>query len=150
MARMYSRKRGKSSSTNPSKKHLPSWVERTDKEIEVLVTKMRKEGKTISQIGMLLRDLYGVPDVKSITKKKISQILKEKKMEPEIPEDLMALIKKLVNLKKHLDENKHDMPGKRGLQLTESKIRRLVKYYKKIKKLPIEWKYDEKSVRLYV
>ena len=55
-----------------------------------------------------------------------------------------------VGVKKHLEENKHDMPAKRGLQLTESKIRRLIKYYKKIKKLPIDWKYDENSIKLFV
>ncbi len=150
MARMYSRKRGKSGPTHPSKKAVPSWVDRSDKEIESLVTKLRKEGKTNSQIGLIMRDIYGVPDVKAVTNKKIGKILKEKNMEPEIPEDLMALIKKIVKLKKHMGENKHDMPANRGVQLTESKIRRLIKYYKKVKKLPIEWKYDEKRIRLIV
>ncbi len=150
MARMYSRKKGKAGSTKPSKKVAPSWVERTDKEIESLILKMRKEGKTSSQIGMQLRDLYGVPDVKTITKKKITQILEEKKLAPEIPDDLLALIKKLVNVKKHLEENRHDMPAKRGLQLTESKIRRLVKYYKGTRKLAIDWKYDDKTLKMYV
>lgn len=150
MARMHSRRRGKSGSTKPSKKGLPSWVDRTKKEIEPLIFKMRKEGKTNSEIGLLLRDLYGVPDVKSIAGKKIGQLLKDKGMETELPEDLMALIKRRVSQKKHLEENRHDMPAKRGLQLTDSKIRRLVKYYKKSKRLPIDWKYDEGSARLIV
>jgi small subunit ribosomal protein S15 len=147
---MYSRKRGKAGSTKPSRKTKPTWVERTDREILTLITKFKKEGKTNSQIGMLLRDLYGVPDVKVATGKKITQILKEKKLESDIPEDLLALIKKYIIVKKHLEENRHDMPAKRGMQLTESKIRRLMKYYKKIRKLPLDWKFDEKTIKLYV
>lgn len=150
MARMYSRKKGKSGSTKPSKKVAPSWAERTDKEIESLIIKLKKEGKTSSQIGMILRDSYGVPDVKVVTGKKVTEILEKKKMAPDIPDDLLALIKKLVQLKKHLEENRQDMAAKRGLQLTESKIRRLVKYYKAQKKLAIDWKYDDKTLKLYV
>ena len=68
----------------------------------------------------------------------------------EIPEDLMALIRKSVMLQKHLEENHHDMSAKRGLQLTRAKIKRLVDYYKKSKKLPIDFKYDSESIKLYV
>ncbi len=46
--------------------------------------------------------------------------------------------------------HKHDMHAKRGLLLTNSKINRLVKYYKKIKKLPENWKYDDKTAEFLV
>jgi len=36
----------------------------------------------------------------------------------------------------------------RGLQLTESKINKLVKYYKKSDRLSKDWKYDHKKVKL--
>jgi len=150
MARMYSRKRGKSGSTMPSRKVKPTWMERSDKEIETLVAKFKKEGKTNSQIGMLMRDLYGVPDVKTMTGKRIGKIVEEKKLQTEIPEDILALMKKYINLKKHMADNKHDVPGLRGIQLTESKIRRLVKYYKRTRKLPLDWKFDEKTIKLQV
>ena len=42
------------------------------------------------------------------------------------------------------------MPAKRGLELTESKIRKLVKYYKKTKKLESDWKYDPDKIRLLI
>lgn len=147
---MHSRKRGKSSSTKPSKKALPAWVKYKPKEVELLIVKYAKEGKTASQIGLYLRDEYGIPDVKLITQKSITKILEEKKLAKDIPEDMMALIKKAVMVRKHLEENAKDMPAKRGLQLTEAKIMRLVKYYKSTKKLPADWKYDPKKVRLYV
>jgi len=37
----------------------------------------------------------------------------------------------------------------RGLQLAESRIKRLVKYYKRIGRLPMEWKYDSESIKFY-
>ena len=35
-----------------------------------------------------------------------------------------------------------------GLQLTEAKINRLAKYYKKSQKLPVVWKYDPEKIKL--
>ncbi|RJQ17089.1 30S ribosomal protein S15 [Candidatus Woesearchaeota archaeon] len=149
MARMHSRAKGKSGSKTMLKKALPTWVRYKPKEVELLIVKLAKENYTPSQIGIHLRDLYGIPDVELITKKKISQILKEKNALPDIPEDLLALIKKSIQVKKHLAENKQDATAKRGYQLTESKIRRLVKYYKLSGRLPADWKYDPEKAKLY-
>ncbi len=148
MARMHSRKKGKAGSKRPAARAKPAWVRYKDKEIELLITKLSKEGRSPSQIGMHLRDTYGIPSVRLAAEKKITAILKEKKMQPTIPEDLMALIKRNITLKKHLDGNRKDMTGKRGLQLTESKIRRLVKYYKGSGRVAKNWQYDPEKVRL--
>lgn len=150
MARMYSRKKGKSGSKTPLKKAKPIWLRYKPKEVELLIVKLAKERKTPSQIGLSLRDVYGIPDTKIITKKSITAILKEHKLLKQIPEDLTFLIKKRIALEKHLEENKQDKTSLRGLQITESKIKRLVKYYKKTKKIPVGWKYDPKSVRIYI
>lgn len=150
MARMYSRRKGKAGSKKPIKKAIPAWTRYGAKEIEMLIVKLNKENQTPSQIGLHLRDVYGVPDVKVICGKSITKILEEKKLLPQIPEDLMALIKKLVLIKKHLEENKQDKVGLRGLQLTESKIQALIKYYKRTGRLPKDWKYDVSKVKLYV
>jgi small subunit ribosomal protein S15 len=120
------------------------------KEIEILAVKLAKEGNKPSQIGMHLRDTYGIPDVKLATKKTITQILKEKKILDELPEDILALIRKVILLKKHLEANKQDMSALRGLQITESKIGKLVKYYKITGRLPKSWKYDPDKVRLSI
>ena len=149
MARMYSRRKGKAGSKKPEKPTKPAWLRYSTKEIEMLVVKLAKEDNTGSQIGMILRDSYGIPDVKTVTGKNIVTILEEKKLAPQLPEDLMALMKKAVLVKKHFDKHRHDMPGKRGLQLTESKIKRLVKYYKESGKLPVDWKYDPEKIRLF-
>lgn len=148
MARMHSRDKGKSGSTRPAKKTIPSWARYKGKEVELLIVKLAKEEHTPSQIGLILRDTYGVPDVKTFTSKKITKIMEEKGLLPKLPEDLMALIRKIIKLRKHFESNKQDQSSLRGIQLTESKIKRLSKYYKKIEKLPLDWKYDEKSIKL--
>ena len=74
MARMHSRDKGKSGSTKPLKK-IPSWSPYKGKEVEKLVIKYSKAGKSSSEIGMILRDCYGIHSVKDLTEKKITQIL---------------------------------------------------------------------------
>jgi small subunit ribosomal protein S15 len=60
------------------------------------------------------------------------------------------LIKRQIDILKHFESNKQDKTAKRGLQLTESKINRLIRYYKKSKRLPADWKYDKNKARLLV
>jgi small subunit ribosomal protein S15 len=149
MARMHSRKKGNAGSKKPIRKANPTWVRYQAKEVELLVAKVAKEGKTPSQVGVVLRDSYGVPNVKKVTGKSIGATMKEKNLLPQIPEDLMALIKKSVMIKKHLEKGT-DMTAKRGAGLTDSKIRRLVKYYKRTKVLPQDWSYDPEKVKLLI
>lgn len=150
MARKYSGKHGKHGSKKPLKRTKPSWMTYSTKEVEQLVVKLAKSGKTASQIGLTLRDAYGIPNVPSITGKKISKILEDNKLLQELPEDLMALIKSEINLLRHIEKNKQDMAAKRGFQLTESKINKLSKYYKRTGKLPKDWKYDRDRIKLIV
>ncbi len=147
---MHSRKKGKAGSKKPLKKQVVSWLRYTPKEIELLIVKLSKEGKAASHVGMILRDTYGIPDVKELTGKSITDVLKERHALPKIPEDLMALIKKNIMVKEHLGKNHKDMTAKHGLELTESKIRRLVKYYKANGRLPREWTYDPEKLKLLV
>ena len=148
MARMHARRRGHSGSVRPFRKEAPSWANTDVAAIEKIILDLRKEGVSTSKIGMILRDRHGVPDVKLVTGKRIGQILKEKGMEPEIPEDLRNLIKKALGLRKHLGENKSDLHNKRQLQLTESKVRRLVKYYVSSGRLPGDWSYKPETAEI--
>lgn len=142
MARMHSRKHGKSGSKKPIKKSLPIWLRYKPKEAELLIAKLTKEGKNASEIGIILRDTYGIPDVKLLFKKRLSKILTEKGVTSELPDDMLALIRRSVAIRKHIETNNKDQTAKRGLTLTESKIKRLTKYYKRSGKLASEWKYD--------
>lgn len=138
---MHSRRRGKAGSKKPSGA-APSWVQYKGEEISALVVKLAKQGLSSSQIGSVLRDSYGIPDVEKITGKKIGKILEEKNLSPEIPEDISNLIKKAILLKKHMQVHKKDMHSKHGLQLMTSKISRLAKYYKNSGRLPSNWKVN--------
>lgn len=149
MARMHSRKRGKSESKRPPKSVPLDWVPMSKEEIEELVAKLGRRGIPPSQIGMILRDEYGVPLVKRVVGKKVTEILEEAGAAPRIPEDLMALINKAYRIRKHLEEHKKDLHAKRGLILTESKINRLAKYYKRVGKLPPDWSYSPELAELY-
>jgi len=150
MARMHSRKKGQSGSKKPVKTAQPTWIRYKSAEIELLIAKFAKEGKTSSEIGIILRDVYGVPDVKLIVGKTITKILEEKKLLKEFPEDLIALMKRSIYIRKHLESNHKDMTARRGLLLTDSKINRLIKYYKKAKKIPVEWKFDPSKLKMYI
>jgi len=103
MARKYSRKHGKSGSKKPIRKVLPVWTIYKPQEAELLILKLAKEGKSTSEIGIVLRDTYGISDVRLLFKKKITQILKEKNIVSEIPDDMLALIRKSVAVRKHLE-----------------------------------------------
>lgn len=150
MARMHSRDKGKSKSYKPIDRNVPAWVNFKPKEIEMLIVKLAKQGESASKIGAHLRDNYGIPDVKPILEKSITEVLKEKEMLPEIPDDVMSLLKKEVILRKHLEKNKKDEGAKRGLILTQSKTKRLVKYYRSNGRLPQNWKYDPKQIALLI
>jgi len=150
MARMHSRAKGKAGSLRPAKKTVPTWIRYKTNEIELLIAKLSKEGLRPSEIGTFLKDSYGIPDVKLLAGKTVIRILKEKNLAAAVPEDLQALIKRSIDLRKHLETNKGDMTAKRGLQLAESKIRRLVKHYKSTKVFPADWNYDPSKARTYV
>ena len=150
MARMHSRKKGKSGSRRPARLEKPVWVELSADEVVNEVVKLARRGHSKSMIGTILRDSYGIPLVKVVTGKTISQILVENEIEAPLPEDLSNLVKKALNLRKHLETNHKDLESRKGLQRTESKIYRLIKYYKKNKVLMQNFSYDPEKIRTLV
>ncbi|MGM0605958.1 MAG: 30S ribosomal protein S15 [Halobacteriota archaeon] len=134
MARMHSRRRGSSSSDRPVADEPPEWSDVDAAEIESRVVELAQQGHDPSVIGLKLRDegVKGVPvpNVKLATGKKITEILAENDADPELPEDLRNLMERAVGLREHVEENGQDYQNKRALQNTESKIRRLVNYYR--------------------
>ena len=159
MARMYARRRGKSGSNRPfnfsqraAAQVAPEWagLGLTAEEVETRVVDLYNQGRSTSEIGITLRDSHGVPSVVVRTGKKITKILKERGVVPgsagtgsgsELPEDLQNLMRKALKIRRHLEENRKDLHNKRALQLVESKIRRLTKYYTRKKVIPAEWRY---------
>lgn len=67
-----------------------------------------------------------------------------------MPEDVYCLIKKAVNIRRHLEKCKKDKDAKYRLILVESKIHRLGRYYRRTKKLPNKWRYNAKTASTMV
>ncbi len=152
MARMHTRRKGQSGSKRPSTLRIPDWMEKEKNAqwVEDKIVELAKAGNTPSMIGMILRDQYGIPLARVITNKRIMDTLRENNLQRRVPEDLRNMIAKAVTIRRHLEDNKKDFVSKRGLQLVESKIHRLSKYYRKKKVLPADWKYspDQAAVLL--
>ena len=148
MARMHARRKGKSCSKRPLITENPAWVTLSATEIEDIIVKMAKDGNGSAKIGLVLRDQYGVPDVKLATGKTVTAIMKEKGVAPALPEDLANLMRRAIDLNVHLKENRGDISNRRGLMLIEAKIRRLERYYKANGVLPADWKYSLNTAEL--
>lgn len=138
--------RGRSQSTRPVSKRPPNWVVYQPNEVKALIINLAREGKTQSQIGNTLRDVHGVPLVKPIVGYGIRKVLEEAGLAPEIPEDLYNLMVRATRLRRHLDRNPKDYSNKRGMQLTESMIYRVTRYYKRKGLLPRDWNYRREIV----
>jgi len=150
MAKLHSRKRGTSGSKRPTLKVVPEWVEYSPHEVEDLVLKLSKQGNNATTIGRILRDQHGIPQVRTICSKRISEILEENGVKVQYPDDLLALIKRAVGMINHLQKHKSDGTNTTKLLHVESKIKRLAKYYIKKGILPVDWKYKRESAALIV
>jgi small subunit ribosomal protein S15 len=147
---MHTRRKGQAGSKRPSTLRVPEWVDKDSAWVEEKIVELAKAGNTPSMIGLILRDQYGVPLARVITGKRILEIVKENSLEKRVPEDLRNLIAKAATIRRHLEENKRDFVSKRGLQLIESKIHRISKYYRRKGVLPADWKYSPDQVAAYL
>jgi small subunit ribosomal protein S15 len=141
MARIHAHTHGKSHSTRPTSKDVPPWLTESQEKVSSLIVGLAKEGITISEIGLRLRDEYGIPLAKPILGKSIADVLVDNDIRKDMPEDLEHLVMKALGLQKHLRTHNSDHRNVRSLELIESKIHRLSKYYKKIGKIKKNWKY---------
>ena len=139
MARMHTRKRGKSKSRRIYSQVKPDWIQFSNEEVEKMIVDLKKAGTTNSVIGVKLRDQYGIPGTKTVLGKKLGKVLQSAGIKDDVPEDLLNLIKKYRSATKHMDANRNDMSNKRGQALLMAKILRLVKYYKRSGSLAPEW-----------
>lgn len=134
--------RGRSHSIRPVSKRAPAWCKYSPEEVEAFVIKLAKDGTPPSKIGAILRDQHGIPLVKPIAGRSISEILKAGNLKLPVPEDLSNLINKANRTARHLSRNKADTNNKHALDRIQSKVRRLAKYYIKRDILPEGWKYS--------
>merc|ERR1711967_156716 len=150
MGRMHSKGKGISKSALPYRRTPPSWLKVNPGEVTEHVCKLARKGLTPSQIGVILRDSHGIAQVAHVTGSKILRILKKNGLSPEIPEDLYCPIKKAVSVRKHLDKFRQDKDAKFRLILIESRIHRTSRYYKTVKGLPPNFKYESATASTLV
>jgi len=126
------------------------WIEYKPQDIEEVIINLANAGNTPSEIGMILRDQYGIPNVAKVIGEKIEKILEKNKLHSDIPRDLLNLIKKSVQLENHLQKNRKDFTAKRGYINTVSKIKKLVNYYHKSGRLSKDWRYTPERAALLI
>ena len=150
MARMHSKGKGTSGSSKPNNNTAPSWSESDKETVEELILKYANEGHSSAKIGSLLRDMHAVPDVRLVMGERISQTLSRNNLDSTYPEDMMNLMRKALSLINHLSGNKKDLHNRRQLELCESRLRRLAKYYVRTGRISSTWTYKRDQLRLMV
>jgi len=150
MSRIHSGRKGRAGSHRPFPLTKPEWVTTTTEELVEQAVQLAKGGLPAAQIGQALRDSYGVPSARAVTGKRLSVLLAEKGVKPEIPDDLQALIRRVVHLQRHLETHPKDLANRRGLVLMESRIRRLARYYRQRRRIPENWRYSTTGAALQV
>ena len=142
MARIHSHRHGASHQTRPTSKRPPGWVTYGPDELKATIVKLAKDGLTPSQIGVALRDDFGVPLTKPLIGESVTEVLKEGKVSPKLPQDLQDLISRAQRVQQHLMAHKGDRKNVHSLELVEAKIYRLVKYYRAKGQVPSDFKYQ--------
>lgn len=128
----------------------PEWSDVSKEELEKTIMKLHDTGMSPSRIGLTLRDQYGVPNAKLVIGTSITGFLRDNNALADIPEDLTNLMRKALHVRKHIKSNKRDVHNKRALQLTENKIRRMVKYYHDSGRLAPEWTYSPETAEILI
>ena len=140
MAKMHSRGKGRSCSMRPYSSTAPTFMKGTIAEIKNHIIAMAKKNHQPAQIGAVVRDEYGVGNVKDILGCSLLEFLRENNCAPAIPTEIENLIERVNTIRKHLSQYKKDNSAKYRLILTTSKLHRLMRYYKQKNVIPSNWK----------
>ncbi|MEK6914646.1 MAG: 30S ribosomal protein S15 [Nanoarchaeota archaeon] len=108
-----------------SESKKPVWLKFTKEEIKAIILKLSNKGINAEKIGLILRDQYGIPNVK-LYNLKIKEVMGDKFSEPSI----INLEKKFEKIIKHFEKNKQDTTAGRALIVTRSKLKKRTTYHK--------------------
>jgi small subunit ribosomal protein S15 len=150
VSRIHSGRKGRSGSHRPYPLTRPEWVTISSEEVVTQAVQLAKGGRSAAQVGLALRDGFGVPGARALTGKRLAKLLADSGVKAEIPDDLQALLKRVVHLQRHLDTHPNDLANRRGLTLMESRIRRLARYYRQTRRIPESWRYSAAGAALQV
>ena len=150
MSRIHSGRKGRAGSHRPFPLTRPDWVTLSAEEVAQQAVQLAKGGRSAAQVGLALRDGLGVPSSRAVTGKRLAVVLAEGGVTAEVPDDLQALLKRVVHLQRHLATHPNDLANRRGLTLMESRIRRLARYYRQHRRIPESWRYSAAGAALQV
>lgn len=105
----------------------PIWLKYTKEEIKAIILKLSNKELTAEKIGLILKDQYGIPNVK-LYNLKIKEIMGDKFSEPSI----INLEKRMKRIIKHFSSNKQDKKAGRSLIIVKSKLKKKKDYQKSI------------------
>lgn len=108
----------------------PLWVKMSEADLKKVIAELADKYQP-AQIGIILRDQYGVPSTR-VFGKKLGAYLKELGIEAN--EDLSRAEKKVERMQEHLKENVTDKKAKHKFQKAQTRANILRKYAKKKKK----------------
>jgi len=103
----------------------PTWVKMKEPELKKVIAELAKKNAP-SQIGLILRDQYGIPTTK-VFGKKLKAYLTELGIERN--EDLENAEKKVEKMKEHTKNNITDRHAKHKLQHAQSRLNITRKYF---------------------
>ncbi|MFP3284036.1 MAG: 30S ribosomal protein S15 [Candidatus Nanopusillus acidilobi] len=118
-------------------------------QINDIIKELWNKGYTPSQIGKELEEKYNIKVKEILNKKLVKYATKELNLKQEIPEDLLYLFKKINRMLKHLELHKKDIVTKKKLEELENRVKSLIKYYKRKKKLPQTFEYSRDIAKMY-
>lgn len=103
----------------------PVWLKTSEEDVKKIIAELAGKHQP-AEIGIILRDQYGIPTTK-IYGKKLSVYLKELGIEVnEI--QLQNVQKKVENLKEHLKNHGQDKKAKHKIQRPQSRVQKMKKY----------------------
>lgn len=105
----------------------PVWLKMSEKEMKKIIVELSEKHQP-AQIGLILRDQYGIPTTK-IFGKKLKTYLEEAGINTN-PE-LENAEKKLEKIREHLKDNITDRKAKHKILKAQSKVNKAKKYYLK-------------------
>ena len=110
----------------------PAWLKIKEDEMKKIIAELAKEYSQPAQIGLLLRDQYGIPSTR-IYGKKLSKYLEELGLDSNA--ELKNAEKKFEAIKEHLKNNITDRKAKHKLQKAQSRLNIVKKYFSRKKKI---------------
>jgi len=110
--------------TMEAKYPKPVWLKMSEEELRKLVLELSEKYQP-AQIGLILRDQYGVPTTK-VFGKKLSAYLKEAGKNEFF--EVKNIEKKVAKIKEHMKNNGQDKKAKHKFQKANSRLNALKKY----------------------